>query len=153
MNTKIYLLIFSALFISQLTFGQTQPAVKEHRKSILKSHKSIKQKTSAIGSDTVSLKKKQEHSKQIGKELSNAQSREDSLYNGMSASQKASLKKRHDTIQSNHKKAVEHHKALDKELSKPQPDPAKVKEYNDSLQKTIDEANKEYEDERYPEVF
>lgn len=152
MNTKLLLLIFCILFGMNITYGQTT-TTKDHKKAILNSHKSVKQKTSAIASDTVSLKKKQQHSKQIGKDLNTAYSREDSLYNSMDTSKKASLKKKHESIQSNHKKAIETHKDLDKELSKPQPDSTKVNDYNQTLQETIQRANQQYEDERYPEVF
>jgi len=156
MNTKVYLLIFSAVFSAYLTFGQTTttPAkAKEHRKSILSSHKKVKQKTAAIASDTVPLAKKKQYSKQIGKELKNAHSKQDSLYNTMNASQKAAHKANHEKIQSTHKKAIEQHKALDSELSKPMPDSVKVREYNYDLQRTIDISDKQYEDEKYPEVF
>ena len=159
MNTKIYILILSALFSSCLTFGQTtttSPATttaKEHRKSILSSHKKVKKKTAAIANDTVPLAKKRQYSKQIGRELKNAHNKQDSLYATMSPSEKAEHKANHEKIQSAHKKAIQQHKLLDQELSRPQPDSSKVKAYNDSLQKTIDISNKEYEQEKYPEVF
>jgi len=155
MNTKFYILILSSFLIVNLTLAQTTTSAKtkEHKSSILSSHKSIKQKTASIGSDTVSLKKKQQHSKQIGKDLNNAYTREDSLYNSMDASKKASLKTKHETIQGHHKKAIASHKNLDNELSKQQPDSTKVNQYNQELQQTIDRANQQYENERYPEVF
>ena len=137
------LLLSAALLASSVSFAQTKEEV--HTK-ITTHHATAKEHSNKMASGEASTKEMQkQHSAETKKSIESAKASHQELKKTMPEKHKAVAKTHHEVIDKHHTDATAHHAKLDAELSKPNPDAAKVKEHAKATHTSLDNAEKEHQ--------
>jgi hypothetical protein len=111
------------------------PAGAEHHHAVAAHHANAMQHAKALHhhahtSKTVNKEVAKEHAEEMGRSVDAAEKHTEALEKSMSESEKKAHAANLKSIHEHHAQAKEHHEALNKELAKEQPEPAKVKEHS-----------------------
>jgi hypothetical protein len=132
-------LILGVASVSAQTAGTSEA---EHHAKLTESHNHAKEHAKAIASGQSKTKEEhKKHAAEAGKNLDEAKKQHSALKEGHHGKHA----ERHAAIDKSHAEADQHLKALNGELSKPNPDDKKVKEHAQMHHDAMDNAEKEHE--------
>ncbi|MBC7488167.1 MAG: hypothetical protein H7282_15610 [Cytophagaceae bacterium] len=135
--------IGSALLASTITFAQTK---EEAHIKLAGHHKTAKEHANKIVNGEASTKEAQkQHAVETKKSIENAKVSHTELKKAIPEKHKEAAKTHHEIIDKHHADATVHHAKLETELSKPNPDAAKVKEHAKATHTSLENAEKEHQ--------
>jgi hypothetical protein len=141
---KKYWSIAFVLLMASYSFPLLAQTQQESHKTVSEHHRTVMEHTAALKDGKAKTPAEmRNHSKMAGEHLTKAHQAHEAMESKMSAAEKA--EPTHMAVKKHHTEAMAHHKNLESEVNKPNPNPSKVKEHATKMHESISRAEETHQ--------